>query len=126
MGSHDQRAVQAPALRRSLAERRNSAAYQAWQIQAETSRALVSEAPLSASVRHRRINNSAPASASGLVSASGKRKHNSRADFGAPTAPVTLSSGTWAIKMVTSRGNAFYPNLEVNFVQTGRPASRKR
>ena len=37
-----------------------------------------------------------------------------------PTAtPVALAQGTWSIKMVTSRGNAFYPNLEVNFSQNG-------
>ena len=37
-----------------------------------------------------------------------------------PTAtPIPLAQGTWSIKMVTSRGDAFYPNLEVNFSQNG-------
>ena len=38
----------------------------------------------------------------------------------APTAtPVALAQGNWSMKMVTSRGDSFYPNLEVNFSQKG-------
>jgi hypothetical protein len=88
------------------------------------------------------INNPASASASGSVSASGSANTTAApvstptptaartpapiatpttAPTATPTAatPVTLASGTWAIKMVTSRGSAFYPNLAVNFAQTG-------
>ena len=37
-----------------------------------------------------------------------------------PTAtPVALAQGNWSMKMVTSRGDSFYPNLEVNFSQKG-------
>jgi len=32
-------------------------------------------------------------------------------------ADVTLADGTWTIKMVTSRGNSFYPTIAVNFKQ---------
>lgn len=35
----------------------------------------------------------------------------------APGTPVALAQGTWSVKMVTSRGNPFYSNLEVNFSQ---------
>ena len=36
-----------------------------------------------------------------------------------PSTPVSLADGTWSIKMIASRGNPFYSNLEVNFSQNG-------